>query len=85
LVQTTALVHINEVQADGFVANTNFARAGLAHGHVNELELFGAAVLFDDDCFGHGVMLQMWVNFQDAESCHETSGWAVTWVIQPLG
>ena len=57
-IQAAALVHINEVQADGFVANANLARARLAHGHVNELELFGAAVFFDDDCFGHEVLLQ---------------------------
>ncbi len=62
-VHAAALVHVDEVQANGFVANANLAWAGLAHGHVNELELFGAAVLLDDDCFGHGVMLQIWVNF----------------------
>jgi hypothetical protein len=48
-VQTTALVHINEIQANGFVANANFARPWLTHCDVNQFELFWATVLVDLD------------------------------------
>ena len=48
-VQTAALVNVDEVQANGFVANANLARAGLAHRNVNQFELFWATVLVDLD------------------------------------
>jgi hypothetical protein len=48
-VQTAALVNVDEVQANGFVANANFARAGLADFNVNQFELFWATVLVDLD------------------------------------
>jgi hypothetical protein len=48
-VQTAALIHINEIQADGFVANANFARTWLTHCNVNQFELFWATVLVDLD------------------------------------
>jgi hypothetical protein len=53
LVQAGALVDVDEVQADGVVADADLARAGLAHGQVDELHLLGAAVLADLDGLGH--------------------------------
>jgi hypothetical protein len=40
-VQARAVVHVDEVQADGVVADADFAGPGLAHGHVNHLKFFG--------------------------------------------
>jgi len=37
------------------VADTDLARAGLAHGHIDDLEFFGAAMLADLDGKAHGV------------------------------
>jgi len=48
------LVHVNEVQADGFVADADLAGAGFAHGHVDQLHDFGTTVLVDLDCKAHG-------------------------------
>jgi hypothetical protein len=43
------LINVDEVQANGFVADANFARAGLAHCNVNQFELFWTTVLVDLD------------------------------------
>jgi hypothetical protein len=48
-IQTAALVHVDEVQANGFVANANFTGAGLTHCDVNQFELFWATVLVNLD------------------------------------
>ena len=56
-VQASALVNVNEVQADRVVADADLAGAGVAHGHVHEFELFRAAGLVDADGLGHGLCL----------------------------
>jgi hypothetical protein len=48
-VQTTALVHVNEVQANGLVANANFTGARLAYSDIDQFELFWTTVLVDLD------------------------------------
>jgi hypothetical protein len=53
-VQARAVVHVDEVQADGMVADADLARAGLAHGDVNDVEFFGTTVLADLDGKAHG-------------------------------
>ena len=47
LVQTTALIDIDEVQTDRVVADADLSGSGLTHGHLNQFELLGAAVLVD--------------------------------------
>jgi hypothetical protein len=51
-VQAAALVDVNKVQPHRMVADANFARAGLTHGHLHQLELFGATMLVNADCTG---------------------------------
>ena len=46
-VETAALIDIDVVQPHRLVADADFARAGLAHVDLNELELFGATMLGD--------------------------------------
>jgi hypothetical protein len=53
LVQAGALVDVDEVQPAGVVADADLARAGLAHGHVDQLQLLGAAVGGDLDGARH--------------------------------
>jgi hypothetical protein len=48
-VQTAALVDVNEVQANGFVANANFTRPRLTDCDVDQFELFWTTVLVDLD------------------------------------
>lgn len=43
--KTAALVNVYEIQANCLVADTNLARAGIAHGDLYQLELFGASML----------------------------------------
>jgi hypothetical protein len=45
LVQAGALVDVDEVQADGLVADADLAGAGLADLDVDDLHLLGAAML----------------------------------------
>ena len=52
-VEPAALVHVDVVQANGVVANANLAGAGLAHLNVHQLELLGAAGLFNQNGFRH--------------------------------
>jgi hypothetical protein len=47
--------YIDEIEPDGMVADADLTGAGLAHGHVNELEFFGATGLADLDGEAHGV------------------------------
>jgi hypothetical protein len=49
-IQATALVHIDEVEANGLVANANFTGARLAHCDIHQFELFWTTVLVDLDC-----------------------------------
>ena len=53
-VQTGALVDVDEVQTDGFVADADLAWAGLAHGDFDQFHFFGAAVAGDLYGQGHG-------------------------------
>ena len=55
-VQTGAVVNINKVQTHGFVADTDFTGTGVAHGDVNQVQLFGAAHLGDVYSFAHQVL-----------------------------
>jgi len=48
-VQAAALIHVNEIQPHGTVANPNLTRAGVAHRHLHQPQLFGAAMLVDAD------------------------------------
>ena len=57
-VQTSTLVNINEVQADGLVSNADLTGAGLAHGHIDQLHNFGAAVLVYLDSKAHSNLLK---------------------------
>ena len=57
LVQAAALVHVDEVQADGVVADADLARPGFAHGQVDKLHFFCAAVAGNLDGQGHGGFL----------------------------
>jgi hypothetical protein len=57
-VQAAALVDVNEVQADGFVADADLTRAGFANGDVDEFHDFGTTVLVDLDCKAHGFLLK---------------------------
>ena len=52
LVQPAALIHVDEIKANRFVANADFAGARLANSDIDQLELFGASVLVDNDGFG---------------------------------
>ncbi|MNV58305.1 hypothetical protein D3C71_1506700 [compost metagenome] len=56
-VQPRAVVHVDEVQADGVVADADLAGAGLAHGDVNDVKFFGTTVLADLDGKAHGKTL----------------------------
>jgi hypothetical protein len=49
------LVHVDEVQAHRFVADADFAGAGVAHCDINDFEDFGTTVLVDLDCKAHGI------------------------------
>jgi hypothetical protein len=48
------------------VADANFARAGLTHGNLHQLELFRATVLVNSDCAGLGLRHS---GFQKFEPC----------------
>jgi hypothetical protein len=48
-IKATALVNVNEVEANGFVANANFTGARLAHCDIHQFELFWTTVLVDLD------------------------------------
>ena len=52
LVQTAALVHVDEIQANGLMADANLTGTGFTDGDVNKLEFFGATVLVDANGFG---------------------------------
>ena len=54
-VQAGAVIHVDEVQAHRPVANADFTGTGLAHIHVDDLQLFGAAGLGDLYGSGHDV------------------------------
>jgi hypothetical protein len=56
-VQTSAVVNVNEIQAHGFVANADFTRAGVTHGHVDEVQFFGTAGFVEMNGFVHVVLL----------------------------
>jgi hypothetical protein len=47
LVQAGSLVGVDEIQTDRLVADADLAGAGIAHRHLDDLELLGAAVLVD--------------------------------------
>ncbi|MDL5400706.1 hypothetical protein QSI00_24380, partial [Escherichia coli] len=53
-VQARAVVHVDEVQANGVVADADLAGAGFAHGGINDVEFFGTTVLADLDGKAHG-------------------------------
>jgi hypothetical protein len=53
-VQAAALVHVNEIQANGFVADADLTRARLTHRDIDQLHDFGTTVLVDLDCKAHG-------------------------------
>ena len=59
LVQAAALVHVNEVQADGLVADTDLTGAGFAHGDIHQFHNFGTTVLVNLDCKAHGNLLRV--------------------------
>ena len=48
-VQAGAVVHVDEIEPDGVVADADLAGAWLAHGHIDDLQFFGAAGLADLD------------------------------------
>jgi hypothetical protein len=54
-VQATALVNINEVQANCVVPNADLAWTGLADRHVYQRQLFGTAMLIDTNGTGKTV------------------------------
>jgi hypothetical protein len=76
-VEPAALVDIDEVQADGLVADADLARAGVAHGHIYEFELFGATGLVDLDGKGHGGSPGTKWNKCNRQSCHVSVALAV--------
>ena len=55
-VEAGADIGVMEVDADGRLADAQFVRAGGADGDRLGLELFGAAVVAQDDCFRHGCL-----------------------------
>ena len=52
-VEPAALVNVDEIQADGLVADADLTRAGVAHGDVNEFQFFGSTGLVNLDGEGH--------------------------------
>ncbi len=53
LVDAGAVVDVDEIDADGGVAQAHLAGGGLRHGHLDPLHHFRSAELFDPDCVGH--------------------------------
>src|SRR5205085_1538677 len=68
-----APVDVDEVQADGLVPDADLAVARLAHLHVHQFHLFGAALLADLHCLAHCRLLagRRW-----RASCHDSMGGA---------
>jgi hypothetical protein len=58
LVQAGTLVDVDEVQADGLVADADLARPGLADLDLHQFHFLGAAMLADADGFAHAVLLR---------------------------
>jgi hypothetical protein len=52
-VQPGALVHVDEVEPNGRMKNAHLARAGVTHGHRDQLHLLGATRLLNLNGFGH--------------------------------
>ncbi|MPN45095.1 hypothetical protein SDC9_192662 [bioreactor metagenome] len=56
-IQARAVVHVDEVQADGLVADADLAGARLANLHIDKLQLFGTTMLTDLNGEAHGTFL----------------------------
>ena len=48
-VEAAALVHVDEIQTDGFVADADFAGAGVPNLHINQPQFLWATVLVNSN------------------------------------
>ena len=51
------MINIDEVQAHGLVADTDFARTGFTHRHIDEVQFFRAAGFVEMNSFAHACLL----------------------------
>jgi hypothetical protein len=56
-IQASAVVNVNKVQTHGFVAYADFAGAGLAHRHIDEVHFFRATGFIEMNGFAHDDLL----------------------------